>query len=95
MTNATGWSRRKWNADNARRANEPFADLFASVPVEVGQAERSAPSPADAPYQAFTLDTREDVAAEIFRSRYGQHPEFVFESNGLLLCGPVPLEVLR
>lgn len=55
--------------------------------------ERSAPPPTEAIYQAWTLDTKEDIAAAAFARRYGQHPEFVFESLGLLLCGPVPSEV--
>jgi hypothetical protein len=56
--------------------------------------ERSAPTPTEAAYRAFSLDTKEEVAASAFQQRYGQPPEFVFESHGNLLCGPIPGEVL-
>ena len=51
------------------------------------------PEPAGHAWRAFTLDTPEEEAAAVFARRYGRNPEFVFESRGLLLCGPVP-EVL-
>lgn len=41
----------------------------------------------------FTLDHDENSAAAIFSRRHGQPPEFVFESHGNLLCGPIPAEV--
>ena len=52
------------------------------------------PDPGDRFYMAFTLDTPEEEAAAAFLRRYGSNPEFVFESRGLLLCGPIPSEVL-
>ena len=52
------------------------------------------PDPGDRFYMGFTLDTPEEHAAGVFLRRYGRPPEFVFESRGLLLCGPVPGEVL-
>jgi hypothetical protein len=55
--------------------------------------ERSAPSPTEAAYRCFSLDTKEEIAAAAFQQRYGQPPEFVFESYGNLLCGPIPAEV--
>lgn len=54
--------------------------------------ERPAPPPTEATYHAWTIDTKEEVAATDFARRYGQHPEFVFESLGLLLCGPIPAQ---
>ena len=51
------------------------------------------PDPGDRFYLAFTLDTPEEHAAGVFARRYGRPPEFVFESRGNLLCGPIP-EVL-
>ena len=54
----------------------------------------SPPDPAGHSWRAFTLDTPEEEAAAAFLRRYGRPPEFVFESRGLLLCGPVPSEVL-
>ena len=48
------------------------------------------PDPADHAWRAFTLDTAEEAAAAAFLRRYGRQPEFVFESRGLLLCGPIP-----
>ena len=52
------------------------------------------PDPAGHVWHAFTLDTKEEEAAGVFLRRYGRHPEFVFESRGNLLCGPIPGEVL-
>ena len=52
--------------------------------------ERSAPPPTEAAYRAFSLDTKEEIAAAAYLRRYGQPPEFVFESLGNLLCGPIP-----
>lgn len=52
------------------------------------------PDPAGHAWHAFTLDTKEDDAAASFQRRYGTVPEFVFESRGLLLVGPIPAEVL-
>ena len=52
------------------------------------------PDPAGHAWRAFTLDTPEEEAAAVFARRYGRNPEYVFESRGLLLCGPVPSEVL-
>ena len=51
------------------------------------------PDPAGHVWRAFSLDTPEEEAAAAFLRRYGRMPEFVFESRGLLLCGPIP-EVL-
>ena len=51
------------------------------------------PDPAGHVWRAFTLDTPEEHAAGVFLRRYGRPPEFVFESRGNLLCGPIP-EVL-
>lgn len=56
--------------------------------------ERTAPPPTEAAYLAFSLDTKEEVAAAAYQQRHGQPPEFVFESRGNLLCGPIPDEVL-
>lgn len=53
------------------------------------------PDPHDSMWMGFTLDTREETAATIFQHRYGQPPEYVFESRGNLLCGPIPTEVSR
>ena len=47
------------------------------------------PDPAGHTWHAFTLDTTEENAAGTFVQRYGRQPEFVFDSRGLLLCGPV------
>lgn len=52
------------------------------------------PEPGDKYFMAFTLDHDEGLAAAVFLRRYGRNPEFVFESRGLLLCGPIPGEVL-
>ena len=52
------------------------------------------PSPGDRFFMAFTLDHDEGAAAVVFARRYGRPPEFVFESRGNLLCGPIPGEVL-
>lgn len=52
------------------------------------------PEPGDRFFMAFTLDHDEGLAAAVFLRRYGRQPEFVFESRGLLLCGPIPGEVL-
>ena len=49
----------------------------------------SPPDPAGHVWRAFTLDTPEEEAAAAFLRRYGRPPEFVFESRGLLLCGPI------
>ena len=48
------------------------------------------PDPAGHAWRAFTLDHDERDAAAAFQRRYGAPPEFVFESRGLLLAGPVP-----
>ncbi len=48
------------------------------------------PDPGDRFFMAFTLDTPEEHAAGVFARRYGRPPEFVFESRGNLLCGPIP-----
>ena len=52
------------------------------------------PNPAGHPWRAFSLDTKEEEAAAIFLRRYSRPPEFVFESLGNLLVGPIPSEVL-
>jgi hypothetical protein len=52
------------------------------------------PDPAGHAWRAFTLDTKEEEAAAAFLRRYGRTPEFVFESRGLLLAGPIPWEVI-
>ena len=52
------------------------------------------PDPAGHTWHAFTLATPEEEAAAVFLRRYGRQPEFVFDSHNLLLCGPVPGEVL-
>jgi hypothetical protein len=52
------------------------------------------PNPAGHSWRAFSLDTKEEEAAAIFLRRYGRPPEFVFESRGNLLCGPIPREVI-
>ena len=52
------------------------------------------PEPGDRFFMAFSLDHDEGLAALVFARRYGRPPEFVFESRGLLLCGPIPGEVL-
>lgn len=41
-------------------------------------------------YRAFSLDHDEEDAAARFTRRYGQPPERIFESHGILLVGPVP-----
>lgn len=51
------------------------------------------PDPTGKAWRAFTLDTPSEAAAGAFLRRYGQQPEFVFESRGLLLAGPIPAEV--
>ena len=51
------------------------------------------PDPGDRFFMAFTLDHDEGLAAVVFARRYGRQPEFVFESRGNLLCGPIPSEV--
>ena len=51
------------------------------------------PDPGDRFFMAFSLDHDEGAAAVVFERRYGRNPEFVFESRGLLLAGPIP-EVL-
>lgn len=51
------------------------------------------PDPGDRFFMAFTLDHDEGAAAVVFARRYGRPPEFVFESRGNLLVGPIP-EVL-
>lgn len=51
------------------------------------------PDPVGHTWHAFTLDTKEKEAAGAFLRRYGRPPEFVFESRGNLLCGPIPSEV--
>ena len=48
------------------------------------------PDPAGHTWHAFSLDTKEEEAADAFVRRYGRPPEFVFESRGNLLCGPIP-----
>ena len=48
------------------------------------------PDPGDRFFMAFTLDHDEGLAAVVFARRYGRQPEFVFESRGNLLCGPIP-----
>lgn len=53
----------------------------------------STPDPAGYAWQGFSLDTPEEEAAATFVRRYGELPFFVFESHGLLLCGPIPAEV--
>lgn len=50
----------------------------------------AAPDPAGHAWRAFTMDTREEDAAGSFERRYGVPPEYVFESKGILLVGPVP-----
>lgn len=52
------------------------------------------PEPGDRFFRGFTLDHDEGAAAVVFERRYGRPPEFVFESRGNLLCGPIPGEVL-
>ena len=49
------------------------------------------PNPVGHTWRAFTLDTKEEEAAGAFLRRYGRPPEFVFESRGNLLCGPIPV----
>lgn len=51
------------------------------------------PDPGDRFFMAFSLDHDEGAAAVVFARRYGRQPEFVFESRGNLLCGPIPEEV--
>lgn len=48
------------------------------------------PDPHEHAWLGFTLDEREEVAAATFQQRYGRPPEFVFESRGNLLVGPLP-----
>lgn len=57
----------------------------------------SSPDPHGHSWMGFTLDTSADLAATMFERRYGQHPEYMFKSRGLLLAGPIPtgMEVLR
>ena len=52
------------------------------------------PEPGDRFFMGFTMDHDENAAAAIFAHRHGCPPEFVFESRGNLLCGPIPGEVL-
>ena len=52
------------------------------------------PDPTGHVWRAFSLDTPEEEAAAAFLRRYGRNPEFVFESRGNLLVGPIPSEVL-
>jgi hypothetical protein len=48
-------------------------------------------APRHAPYHAFTADHDEEAAAEQYRQRHGEDPEWVFEyRDGLLRLGPVP-----
>jgi hypothetical protein len=47
------------------------------------------PDPREHAWMGFTLDEREEAAAAAFQRRYGRPPEFVFESRGNLLCGPI------
>ena len=48
------------------------------------------PAPANGFWLAFSLDHKEDEAAASFRQRFGQPPQFIVESRGLLRVGPVP-----
>lgn len=48
------------------------------------------PDPGEHSWIGFTLDEREESAAATFQKRYGRQPEYVFESRGLLLVGPIP-----
>lgn len=48
------------------------------------------PDTQDRYYRAFSLDHDEADAAVRFTQRYGQPPERIFESHGILLVGPVP-----
>lgn len=52
-----------------------------------------APDPAGHAWRAFTLDTAAEDAAAAFQRRYGRQPEYLFESRGILLAGPIPAEV--
>lgn len=48
------------------------------------------PEPGDRFFMGFTVDHDENAAAAVFAHRHGRPPEFVFESHGNLLCGPIP-----
>lgn len=67
---------------SSQQAQIPL-DFYSGPPEPVGYA-----------WRAFTLDTPEEEAAAAFQRRFGRPPEFVFESRGNLLCGPIPGEVL-
>lgn len=51
---------------------------------------RAAPEMGSATWLAFTPEHNEDAAAATFVSRFREPPEFIFESRGLLLAGPIP-----
>ncbi len=53
------------------------------------------PEPGGIVWLAFTGDHDEADAARRFEARYGQPPRYVRDGlGGLLLCGPIPSEVL-
>lgn len=52
--------------------------------------EQTPPEMHDRAFRAFTIYTKEDDAAAAFMRRYGQYPEFILESLGNLLAGPIP-----
>jgi hypothetical protein len=41
-------------------------------------------------YVCFELADDEEEAARKFEARYGQPPDFIFDSKGLLFVGPIP-----
>ncbi len=41
-------------------------------------------------WRGYTRDTDEAEAARLFTDRYGAPPEFIVESKGILLAGPIP-----
>lgn len=47
-------------------------------------------SPGDALFLGFTPDHDENDAARVFLRRYGRQPQYLFESRGLRLVGPIP-----
>ena len=71
------WQARK--AGNAMTTQQMGLEFYAPPPDPTGYT-----------WRAFTLDTPEEQAAAAFLRRYGRPPEFVFESRGNLLCGPIP-----
>lgn len=71
-------------AGNGKASDQLALEFYTSFPDPAGHA-----------WRAFSLDTPKEEAAAAFLRRYGRNPEFVFESRGLLLCGPIPAGTLE